>query len=310
MSDRHIAADNHFGAEVRGVKIMGREEERRFALRIAFAKIRLDRELDRYGLDANAADGTPLPPAVDRRRLEWHALRVEMVERNLYLVLINVERHCRIRASRSDLIQEGAASLFRAVDGFDWKRGLLFRTYAVHWLNQAFRSHIYNFGKTVRVPVYLQKASKHVNLAIERLGDAGSSSAEIARLSGLPERLVTSVRSVMRSTHSLNAPIADREYGASLQDMLSLRDDEGPYRTACEDVSIESGLAAALARLSQRERHVVGLRFGLSGQQEHTLGAVAKLLGVSLERVRQIQLRAITKLRTPRVLRELEPFVV
>jgi RNA polymerase sigma factor (sigma-70 family) len=94
-----------------------------------------------------------------------------MVERNLYLVLINVERYSHTSASQADLIQEGSAALFRAVDGFDWRRGLLFRTYAVHWLNQAFRSYLYNFSNTVRVPVYLQKALKHVNDAKVRLGD-------------------------------------------------------------------------------------------------------------------------------------------
>src|SRR5262249_42317762 len=124
--------------------------------------------------------GIERPRNVVRRQLELHALRTEMVERNLYLVLINVERYAHIGASRIDLIQEGCVSLFRAVDGFDWRRGLLFRTYAVHWLNQAFRNYLYNFGSTVRLPVYLQKAMKHINEARMRLGDAKASPAAIA----------------------------------------------------------------------------------------------------------------------------------
>jgi RNA polymerase primary sigma factor len=210
---------------------------------------------------------------------------------------------------RADLIQEGSASLFRAVDGFDWRRGLLFRTYAVHWLNQAFRSYLYNFGSTVRVPVYLQKATKHIGAAIERLGDPDASPLEISRLSGLPERIVTSARSAVRTTRSLDAPIGDPEDSSSLRDVLTFHDDEGPYTTSLEDISLEAGLEEALSKLSDRERFVIELRFGIGGEPEHTLAEVAKRLGVSLERVRQIQVRAISKIRTPRLRKVVAPFL-
>src|SRR6185503_3017937 len=183
-----------------------REEEARLARRIEFARVRLKNAMNEAGLSSkdieSGASPTPtvflvtgsadctLPPKVLRRWSELHALRTEMVERNLYLVLINVERYAHTSASRLDLIQEGSAALFRAVDGFDWKRGLLFRTYAVHWLNQAFRSYLYNFGSTVRVPVYLQKATKHIGAAIGRLGDPNATSSEISAVSGLPANLV------------------------------------------------------------------------------------------------------------------------
>src|SRR6185503_16548129 len=183
-----------------------REEEARLARRIEFARVRLKNAMNEAGLSSkdieSGASPTPtvflvtgsadctLPPKVCRRWSELHSLRTEMVERNLYLVLINVERYAHTSASRLDLIQEGSAALFRAVDGFDWKRGLLFRTYAVHWLNEAFRSYLYNFGNTVRVPVYLQKALKHVRQAMERLGDPNASIEEIARESKLGENLV------------------------------------------------------------------------------------------------------------------------
>jgi RNA polymerase primary sigma factor len=163
--------------------------------------------------------------------MEWHALRLEMVERNLYLALINVERYAHTSAGRADLIQEGAASLFRAVDGFDWRRGLLFRTYAVHWLNQAFRSYLYNFGSTVRVPVYLQKATKHINAAIGRLGDPDATADQISALSGIPANIDTSARSATKRTRSLDAPMGDPDDSSSLREMLTLNPDEGPYST-------------------------------------------------------------------------------
>ena len=324
-----ITFENQLRTEIDRIRIMGREDEMKLARRIEFARIRLDRALEEAGLSgADLAAGVPhmpsiylgssfaptsgdcsLPPKICRAWMEWHALRLEMVERNLYLVLINVERYAHTTVGRADLIQEGAGSLFRAVDGFDWRRGLLFRTYAVHWLNQAFRSYLYNFGSTVRVPVYLQKATKHIGAAIERLGDPDASASEISRLSGLPERLVTSARSSIRTTRSLDAPLGDPEDSSSLRDILTLHDEEGPYSTSLEDVSLEKGLEEALGKLSERERYVVGLRFGIGGEREHTLAEVAKKLGVSLERVRQIQVRAISKLRTPQLRRAVDPFL-
>jgi RNA polymerase sigma factor (sigma-70 family) len=249
-----------------------------------------------------------LPPRVCRRWAELHALRTEMVERNLYLALINVERYAHTSAGRLDLIQEGSAALFRAVDGFDWKRGLLFRTYAVHWLNQAFRSYLYNFGSTVRVPVYLQKALKHVNQAIERLRDKNASAEAIAKESGLGVNLVEAALASARSTRSLDAPMGEDEDAGSLREVLS-DGDHDPYRPEFEDTSLEQSLHGALDRLSERERYVVSLRFGIDQEREHTLAEVAEKLGVSLERVRQIQVRAVSKLRTPQLLKVVEPFM-
>jgi RNA polymerase primary sigma factor len=320
-----ITVENQLRAEIDCIRIMDREQEMKLARRIEFAKIRLDRALSEAGLEGTElASGAPqpssvffgadnrgcsLPPKVCRRWMEWHALRLEMVERNLYLALINVERYAHTSAGRADLIQEGAASLFRAVDGFDWRRGLLFRTYAVHWLNQAFRSYLYNFGSTVRVPVYLQKATKHINAAIGRLGDPDATADQISALSGIPANIVTSARSATKRTRSLDAPMGDPDDSSSLREMLTLNPDEGPYSTELEDVSLEDGIGEALDRLSDRERYVVGLRFGIGGDRVHTLAEVAKKLGVSLERIRQIQVRAITKMRTPRLRKVADPYL-
>ena len=320
-----VTIENQLRAEIDRIVIMKREEEMKLARRIEFAKIRLDRAAKDAGLSSSdlasrvphptsvffgstGQDGS-LPPKVGRRWMEWHALRLEMVERNLYLALINVERYAHTTAGRADLIQEGASSLFRAVDGFDWRRGLLFRTYAVHWLNQAFRSYLYNFGSTVRVPVYLQKATKHIGAAIGRLGDPNATSSEISAISGLPANLVTSARAAARTTRSLDAPIGDPDDSSSLRDMLAVDVETGPYSTDLEDVSLEEGLGEAMGKLSERERYVLGLRFGIGGEREHTLAEVAKRLGVSLERVRQIQVRAISKMRTPRLRKVADPFL-
>ncbi len=310
--------------EVDAITIMDRPTEARLARRIEFARVRMNLALAEAGLTQADVEGGgcgapsayigdreitgALPADVCRRWAELHALRTEMVERNLYLALINVERYAHTSAGRLDLIQEGSAALYRAVDGFDWKRGLLFRTYAVHWLNQAFRSYLYNFNSTVRVPVYLQKALKHVNIAIEKLRDPNASIESIAEASGLEPNLVEHALGAARSTRSIDAPMSNDEDAGGLRDVLS-RGDHDPYRPEFEDNSLADNVKSALDRLSERERYIVSMRFGLMGEREHTLAEVAGKLGVSLERIRQIQVRAIGKMRTPQLEKAVEPFL-
>lgn len=289
-----------FRADVDVIIPLGRKEEGRLARRIEFARRR--HEVAQRKEDASSR-------RLVRRATELHALRSEMVERNLYLVLINVERYAHVQASRLDLIQEGCVSLFRAVDGFDWRRGLLFRTYAVHWLNQAFRNYLYNNGHTVRVPVYLQKALKGIHQASFRLGDARATPGEIAEVAELDENLVASALLASRATFSLDAERFTSEEGTRLRDQLVDAGAPEPYTTDLEDVSLEEGLEKALEDLGERERLVLRLRFGIGTDRERTLSEVAERLGVSVERVRQIQVRALSRLDTPALRRELEPFV-
>jgi RNA polymerase sigma factor (sigma-70 family) len=327
-SDRPTARPTlaqQFRSEVDEILPMDREEEARLARRVEFARVRLELALQRADLDeedlqANLDPGSfdasgcvptecRLPAEVLDRWRELHALRSEMVERNLYLVLINVERYSHTTAAPMDLIQEGSAALFRAVDGFDWRRGLLFRTYAVHWLNQAFRSYLYNFSHTVRVPVYLQKALKHINDAKSQLGDDNASVEEIADKTNLGENVVATAMWASRSSYSLDVEFEDNGEGGRLRDLLESDDDGDPYDASIEEVSLEDSISQALERLSDRERFVVCMRFGIGVEREHTLAEVAAELGVSLERVRQIQVRALGKLKTPTLRKAVAPYL-
>ena len=321
--------EEQFRAEVEAIETLDREPEARLARRIELARRRLEGALERHGIDPEDVSGRPThrhvddvavedaapagecqyPEEVCKRWYELHALRTEMVERNLYLVLINVERYSHTRASRMDLVQEGSAALFRAVDGFDWRRGLLFRTYAVHWLNQAFRAYLYNFGNTVRVPVYLQKAMKHVHDAVERLGNPNAMPEEIAEEAGLGVNLVESALDASRNTHSIDASFGGDDDGGSLREMIGFEEAD-PYDPRMEELSLEDGIGLALDRLSDREKLVIKKRFGIGGEREHTLAQIAGELGVSLERVRQIQVRAISKMNTPTIRKAIDPFLV
>lgn len=324
--DARVASiEEQLRAEIETITIMDRGEEARHARRIEFARLRLEHALSRAGLEADDLDGRvtydpttyrdvcsdscDLPEDLCRRWVELHHLRTELVERNLYLAIINVERYAHLGVGRLDLIQEGSAALFRAVDGFDWRRGLLFRTYAVHWLNQAYRSYLYNNGQTVRVPVYLQKAMKHVRAAQDKLGPDASVAA-IAEAADLGEHLVESALAASRSTLSIDSPFSVGDDAAGgLAEVLGQADDSGVYSTEMEEVTLEDGIHDAMDRLSERERYVIEMRFGINREREHTLSEVAQELGVSLERVRQIQVRAISKMKTPGLRKAIDPFL-
>ncbi|MDF1800489.1 MAG: sigma-70 family RNA polymerase sigma factor [Planctomycetota bacterium] len=309
---------NQFRQDVDSIVPLDRGAESLLARRIEFARTRLERAAGAAGLGHEQVEAgiahpgtgwsprtvdsviaaSTLPRPVARRWVELHALRAELVERNLFLVLINVERYAHTGASRVDLIQEGCIALFRAVDGFDWRRGLLFRTYAVHWLNQAFRNHLYNFGHTVRVPIYLQKAMKQVQEARIRLGDPKATSGEIATEGELDEHLVSNAVRASRVSFSLDAELG----GSGMNRLGDYLEDEGEDEEELEQLdrlALERDVVEALAQLKTRERYVIRLRFGIGVDREHTLAEVARNLGLSVERVRQIQMSALGRLSTP-----------
>lgn len=303
-----------FWADVDAILPLDRRAEARLARRIEFARLRLEKaQREQATAESRArafgSDASSLPRRLDRRSVELQALRTEMVERNLYLVLINVERYGRTGASRLDLIQEGCVSLFRAVDGFNWRRGLLFRTYAVHWLNQAFRNYLYNNSRTVRVPVYLQKAMRHVCRAIDRLGDPHARAEEIAAQAHMDESLVTAALFATRSSLSIDAEGPSGEDGMRLRDAMVDSRTPSLYDPRMEDVTLEGSLGRAMAELNQRERLVLSQRYGLDGGSERTLAELAARLQISVERVRQIQMRALAKMNTPTLRRELDPYL-
>jgi RNA polymerase primary sigma factor len=219
-----------------------------------------------------------------------------------------VERYAKRGGSREDLIQEASMGLFRAVDRFDWKRGLLFRTYAVHWLNQAFRSYLYDQSNTVRVPVYVLKAIKHINQATMRLGSEHATEEEIAAAIELTPRVVRSALAAAHGNYSLDRG-KDGEEGSRLGDLLEDANAQRGYAPHMEVVSLEAGLERAMRELPDRDRVILEMRFGLGYDHECTLIEVANHFGISMERVRQIQARALSKLGTARLRKELDPFV-
>ncbi len=313
-----------------------RDEERRLFRRVVFARRRLDRTMQSLSYPkevvhdflrnapcvslrpseacGNVADRARDDEApcirfeglcgmalVHSRCCAYHEARNAFAVRYLYLVLGMVRRFRDRGLDTADLVQEGSASLLRAVEDFEPERGFRFSTYARWWVNQAFLRTMYNTLRTVRLPVYLQKAAAKV-MRHARDGDFREvDSAELSRLSGVPRSTIRILSEFSRSTVSLDAASGDREHA------LAIADPRAEFRPESLDRGrLASRVASVLEALEPRERTILRLRFGLGTSFPRTLEEVGERLDLSRERVRQIQEEALRKLRDPLHLHRLE----
>lgn len=226
------------------------------------------------------------------------AARTQFIESNLRLVTSIARRYAGENSlPLEDLTQEGNIGLFRAVDKFDYRLGWRFSTYASWWIRQAVTRAIIDQSKTIRLPVHvselLSKMTK-LNGAFMQELDREPTQAELAEQLGVTEK---TIRVVLRADHSLTSlelPVGEDDDG-TLGDLL--RDDEAinPAEAASK-VCIQEEVQTLLGTLPKREKEVLILRFGLNGEDELTLEEVGTKLGVTRERVRQIEAKALKKI--------------
>lgn len=325
----------YYRAEVRRIPVMDREEELRFCMGLELLWRRLKKarrgagfapeDVERWPGDSGSCPTCPpgtertcygcapadLPAGV-RARLrdrnqEFEAARNELIERNLHIVFRLLERYRSVVVPMEDMIQEANFSLFKAVENFDFTRGVRFKTYAAYWVNQAFLNAIYNQSRTVRVPAYIQKAMKKINDAASAVGAGTGDLEALSRESGVPVDLVQTAISGNRFTLSLDRALDEGDDGSRIVDCVS-----EPISAAAPEAGDEKRLAAHLSQavraLGAREQLVLRLRYGLDGERVHTLAEVGERLCISLERVRQIQKGALEKLRRSDQSRLLEQF--
>jgi RNA polymerase primary sigma factor len=258
-------------------------------------------EIRRYPL-LTAAEEVELSKRIEQGDL---AAKERMINSNLRLVVSIAKKYQGQELSLLDLIQEGIFGLIRAAEKFDWRKGYKFSTYATFWIRQAIQRGLANKARTIRIPVHIgQRERKIVRAERELSATLGRDPRddEIARHAELPLDQVEEVRDAARTVTSLDRPVGE-EGDTALGDLL-----EGGTPPVDHEVEVslsEQLLRQTIEELPETERDVIRLRFGLTGEDPQPLRETGRRLGLSAERVRQIESRALKRLAMRRELEAL-----
>jgi RNA polymerase primary sigma factor len=220
-----------------------------------------------------------------------------LIESNLRLVMAITRNYTRANVPLLDLIQEGNLGLIRAVEKFDYRLGFKLSTYATWWIRQAITRALADQGRTIRLPVHVAEQVRRLLRARRQLAqklNREPSLAELARETQQSEERVRELLELMETPVSLETPVGDGEsmYGDLIEDVHAL----APHEQSAQQARGRE-LAGALDELNPRMRRVLSLRFGLDGERPQTLEEVGGQLGITRERVRQLETRALRELR-------------
>ncbi len=293
--------------EIGQIPLLTHEQEQKYAIQVSNGRYARE-QLEAY--EANAIELSDEDLEELRNTLEiaqW--AKNKLVEANYRLVVSIAKRYVGRGLLFLDLIQEGNMGLMRAVDKFDYEKGFKFSTYATWWIRQAITRAVADQARTIRIPVHMvETINKMIRIQRQLIQDLGREPTieEIAEKMGITPEKVQNIQRIAKEPISLEAHVGEEE-DSSLGDFISDPNALTPHEFMLQEM-VKQTLDEVLETLTDREEKVLRLRYGLFDGKNHTLEEVGREFGVTRERIRQIEAKALRKLRSPSRQNKLKEF--